>query len=51
MNAMASRAICAIVFGVVPVDPPTPTLSNVTTRRSPASASISIDFFAPARPT
>ena len=31
---MASRAICVIVLGVVPVDPPTPALSNVTTRRS-----------------
>ena len=30
---MASRAICSMVSGVVPVDPPTPALSNVTTRR------------------
>ena len=34
-------AICVIVLGVVPVEPPTPALSNVTTRRSEASASIS----------
>ena len=38
---MASRAICAIVVGVVPVDPPAPALSNVTTRRSRASVSTS----------
>ena len=41
MNAMASRAICSIVSGVMPVEPPTPALSNVTTRRVEASASIS----------
>ena len=38
---MASRAICSMVSGVVPVEPPTPALSNVTTRRAGASASIS----------
>ena len=38
---MASRAICVIVLGVVPVDPATPALSNVTTRRLCASASTS----------
>jgi len=32
-NAMASRAICSMVSGVVPWKPPTPALSNVTTRR------------------
>jgi hypothetical protein len=41
MKAMASRAICSTLSGVVPVEPPTPALSNVTTRRSVASASIS----------
>jgi hypothetical protein len=30
-----------MVSGVVPVEPPTPALSNVTTRRVEASASIS----------
>jgi hypothetical protein len=30
-----------MVAGVVPVEPPTPALSNVTTRRAGASASIS----------
>ena len=40
MNAMASRAIASIVSGVVPVEPPTPALSNVTTLRPVASASI-----------
>ena len=39
-NARASRAICSMVSGVVPVEPPTPALSNVTTRRAVASASI-----------
>jgi hypothetical protein len=39
MNAMASRAIWSIVSGVVPVDPPTPALSNATTRLVDASAS------------
>ena len=38
---MASRAICSMVSGVLPVEPPTPALSNVTTRRARASASIS----------
>ena len=38
---MASRAICSMVPGVVPVEPPTPALSNVITRRACASASIS----------
>ena len=38
---MASQAICSMVSGVLPVEPPTPTLSNVTTRRDAASASIS----------
>jgi hypothetical protein len=37
----ASRAICSMVSGVVPVEPPTPALSNVTTRLVGASASIS----------
>ena len=41
MKAMASRAICSTLSGVVPVEPPTPALSNVTTRRFCASASIS----------
>ena len=41
MNAMASRAICPTVSGVFPDEPPTPVLSNVTTRRPDASASIS----------
>jgi hypothetical protein len=41
MKAMASRAICSTVSGVVPVEPPTPVLSNVMTRRFCASASIS----------
>jgi hypothetical protein len=41
MNAMASRAICSMVSGVVPVEPPTPALSNVTTRRPGASTPIS----------
>ena len=41
MNAIASCAIASTVFGVLPVVAPTPTLSNVTTRRSAASASIS----------
>ena len=41
MNAIASRAICSMVSGVVPVEPPTPALSNVTTRRVEVSASIS----------
>ncbi len=40
-NATASRAICSMVSAVVPVEPPTPALSNVTTRRAGASASIS----------
>jgi hypothetical protein len=40
-NAMASCAICSMVLGVDPVEPPTPELSNVTTRRVAASASIS----------
>ena len=40
MNRMASYAICSTVVGVDPVVPPTPTLSNVTTRRFDASASI-----------
>ncbi len=40
-KAMASWAICSIVFGVLPVEPPTPVLSNVTTCRFVASASIS----------
>jgi hypothetical protein len=40
-KAMASRAICSMVPGVVPVEPPTPALSNVTTRR-PLAASASI---------
>jgi len=40
-NAMASRAICPMVSGVVPAEPLTPALSNVTTRRAVASASIS----------
>jgi hypothetical protein len=35
---MASRAICSMVSGVVPAEPPTPALSNVTTRRARASA-------------
>ena len=39
--AIASRAICPIVSGVVPDEPPTPALSNVITRRLPASASTS----------
>jgi hypothetical protein len=38
---MASRAIFPMVSGVVPVDPATPALSNVTTRRVAARASIS----------
>jgi len=41
IKARASRAICSMVSGVVPVEPPTPALSNVTTRRADASASIS----------
>ena len=41
MNAIASRAICSMVSGVVPVEPPTPALSNVTTRRVEVSVSIS----------
>ncbi len=41
MNAMASRAICSMVPGVAPVEPPTPALSKVTTRRERARASIS----------
>ena len=41
MKAMASLAICSMVSGVVPVEPPTPALSKVTTRRDAASASIS----------
>jgi hypothetical protein len=28
-NAIASRAICSMVSGVAPVDPPTPALSKV----------------------
>ena len=40
MKAIASWAIASTVFGVAPVVPPTPTLSNATTRRSAASASI-----------
>jgi hypothetical protein len=40
-EGMASCAICSTVFGVFPVEPPTPVLSNVTTRRPGASASIS----------
>jgi hypothetical protein len=36
----ASRAICSMVSGVAPVEPPTPALSKVTTRRVEASASI-----------
>ena len=40
-KAIASWAIASTVFGVVPVVAPTPTLSNVTTRRSAASASMS----------
>jgi hypothetical protein len=40
-KARASRAICSMVSGVVPVEPPTPTLSNVTTLRACATASIS----------
>jgi hypothetical protein len=35
------QAICSMVSGVVPVEPPTPVLSNVMTRRVAASASIS----------
>ena len=38
-NAIASCAIWVTVLGVVPVEPPTPTLSNVTTRR-PADKSV-----------
>ena len=38
---MASRAICSMVSGVVLVEPPTPPLSKVTTRRAAAKASIS----------
>jgi hypothetical protein len=38
---MASRAICSMVSGVVPAEPPTPVLSNAMTRRVAASASIS----------
>ena len=41
MNAIASCAICSKVSGVVPVERPTPALSNVMTRRPAASASIS----------
>ena len=40
MKSIASSAIWAIVLGVVPVEAPTPRLSNVITRRSRASASI-----------
>ena len=40
MNAIASWAICSTVSGVVPVEPPTPALSNVMTRRLEASASM-----------
>jgi hypothetical protein len=40
-KAIASRAICSMVSGVMPVDPPTPVLSKVMTRRLAASASIS----------
>jgi len=40
-NAMASRAISSMVSGAVPVEPPTPALSKVTTRRAGATASIS----------
>src|SRR6266516_3275685 len=37
---MASWAMASIVLGVLPVVAPTPTLSNVTTRRFAASASM-----------
>jgi hypothetical protein len=37
---MASRAIASMVQGVVPLVAPIPVLSNVTTRRVEASASI-----------
>ena len=39
MNAMASCAICSMTCGVVPVEPPTPALSNATTRRPAARPS------------
>jgi hypothetical protein len=39
-NAIASWAIASTALGVLPVEAPTPTLSNVTTRRSAASASM-----------
>jgi hypothetical protein len=38
---MASCAICSTVFGVVPVEPPTPALSKATTRRAVARSSMS----------
>jgi hypothetical protein len=41
VKAMASCAICPTVAGVAPAEPPTPVLSNVTTGRVAASASIS----------
>ena len=41
MKAIASCAICSTVSGVVPLEPPTPALSKVTTRLAAASASIS----------
>ena len=41
MKAIASCAICSTVLGVVPVDPPTPTLSKVITRRFAARSSMS----------
>ena len=40
-NAIASWAICSIVGGVIPVEPPTPALSNATTRRAAARSSTS----------
>jgi hypothetical protein len=41
MKSIVSSAICAMVFGVVPLDAATPRLSKVMTRRPRASASTS----------